>query len=59
MGKDKAKNKGEENDPAEKKQNMLPDQKSEKDTTLAKRSGQRPALLFNRKKLTPHRLEEK
>jgi len=58
MATDKEKNKGEENDPAKKKRKISPDQKAEKDTTLAKRSGQRPALLFNRKKLTPPRGEE-
>ncbi len=51
MDTDKEKNKGEENKPDEKKRKKSPDQKDDKDTTLAKRSGQRPALLFNRKKL--------
>jgi len=53
MDTDKEKNKGQENKPDEKKQKILPDQKDQKDdkdTILAKRSGQRPALLFNRKK---------
>jgi hypothetical protein len=59
MNTNKEKNKGEENNPDEKKKQISPDQKDEKDTTLAKRSGQRPALLFKRKKLTPQRGEEK
>jgi len=61
MDTDKEKNKGEENKPDEKKQKISPDQKDQKDdknTTLAKRSGQRPALLFNRKKMTPPSGEE-
>ena len=58
MDTDKEKNKGEENKPDEKKQKNSPDQKDAEDTTLAKRSGQRPALLFNRKKLTPPSREE-
>jgi hypothetical protein len=35
--------------PDEKKRRVSPDSKTEKDTTLAKRSGQRPALPFRRK----------
>jgi len=35
--------------PDEKKRNVSPDAKEEKETTLAKRSGQRPALPFKRK----------
>lgn len=58
MDTDKEKNKGEENKPDTKKQKISLDQKDDKDTTLAKRSGQRPALLFNRKKLTPPSGEE-
>lgn len=48
MNKDIGKNKSEANDADEKKKPLSPDQKEEKDTTLAKRSGQRPALPFNR-----------
>ncbi len=33
----------------EKKRQVSPDPKAEKETTLAKRSGQRPALPFRRK----------
>ena len=33
----------------EKKQTVAPDPKAEKEITLAKRSGQRPALPFRRK----------
>ena len=58
MDTDKEKNKGEENKPDEKKQINSPDQKDDKDTILAKRSRQRPALLFNRKKMTPPNGEE-
>jgi len=53
MGKDKEKDEGEEKIPDEKKERISADQKGEKDTTLAKRSGQRPALLFKRNKMTP------
>ena len=52
MDTDKEKNKREANDTDEKKKQISPDQQKEKETTLAKRSGQRPALPFNRKKLT-------
>jgi hypothetical protein len=48
MNKDAEKNKGEENNPDEIKKQISPDQKGDKETTLAKRSGQRPALLFKR-----------
>lgn len=48
MNTDKEKNKGEANDSDEKKQQISPEQKEDKDTTLAKRSGQRPALPFKR-----------
>lgn len=48
MDTDKEKNKGEENKVDEKKKPVSPDQKEDKDTMLAKRSGQRPALLFKR-----------
>jgi hypothetical protein len=61
MDTDKEKNKSEENKLDTKKQKILPDQedqKDDKDTILAKRSGQRPALLFNRKKMTPPNEEE-
>ena len=53
MDTNKEKNKGEANDTDEKKKQISPDQQKDKDTTLAKRSGQRPALPFNRKRLTP------
>jgi hypothetical protein len=49
---DKEKNKGEENKADESKKPISPAQKEDKDITLAKRSGQRPALLFNRKRRT-------
>ena len=58
MDTEKEKNKGEANNTDEKKKQVLLDDIKEKDTTLAKRSGQRPALLFKRKKLTPPRGEE-
>jgi len=58
MDTDKEKNKGEANNTDEKKKQVSLDDIKEKDTTLAKRSGQRPALLFKRKKLTPPRGEE-
>ena len=50
MNSDKEKNKSEAKHPDEKKKPISPDEKEDKETTLAKRSGQRPALLFNRKK---------
>lgn len=53
MDTDKEKGKGEANNTDEKKKQISSDQQKEKDTTLAKRSGQRPALPFNRKRLTP------
>ncbi len=64
MNSEKEKNKSEAKNTDEKKKQVLSreneeDQKEDKETTLAKRSGQRPALLFNRKKMNPHRREEK
>jgi hypothetical protein len=59
MTADKEKNKGEENCSDENKHKSSPDQNADKDTILAKRSGQRPALLFNRKKLPPPQEKEK
>ncbi len=53
MAPDNEKNKDDENYPDENKQGISSDQNTDKDTILAKRSGQRPALLFNRKKRPP------
>jgi hypothetical protein len=59
MATDKEKNKDDEKNPNEKKQKNSTDHNADKGTTLAKRSGQRPALLFNRKKLPPPQEKEK
>jgi len=59
MAPDNEKNKDEENCPDENEQKNSSDQNKQKGTILAKRSGQRPALLFNRKKLTPSQEKNK
>jgi len=51
MDTDKEKNTDDANNTDEKKKTISPDEIKEKGTTLAKRSGQRPALPFNRKRL--------